>query len=68
MCVPTPSRARAAPDIPHARHLLCGHQTAGKGCGADYDELLAAAAADCEMVYRLATYPVIDGSASEALH
>lgn len=32
------------------------------------DELLAAAAADCEMAYRLATYCVVDGNMSEALH
>jgi serine/threonine-protein kinase len=32
------------------------------------DELLAAAAADCEMAYRLATYCVVDGNVPEALH
>ncbi len=32
------------------------------------DELLAAAAADCEMAYRLGTYCVVDGNISEALH
>ncbi|MDX1577875.1 MAG: protein kinase, partial [Gemmatimonadota bacterium] len=32
------------------------------------DELLAVAAADCEMAYRLATYCVVDGNETEALH
>lgn len=32
------------------------------------DELVAAAGADCEMAYRLATYCVVDGNQSEALH
>lgn len=32
------------------------------------DELVAAAAADCEMAYRLATYCVVDDNPTEALH
>ncbi len=59
---------RCASPCPRSPCATCRWTTRARGAALLKDDTLAAAEADSEMAYRLATYFAVEGDSSEALH